>query len=305
MNKPTVTICIPAYNEQHNIDNILKQIFAQKQDNYILNKVIVASDGSTDNTVNIAKKYLSLGVEVINGKANKGQTYRQNEMIAKASSDILVLLNADLLIHGEQVLSKLIAPIQEGADLTAQWAKPIPPIKLIEKILYAGFKLKYFVYIRYKKGNNVYTCVGHMRALSKRFYSTVKFPTVSEGEDQYLYFLCKNGGFKYAYIDSDNLVFKLPDNLHDYIMYGRRIFQTQKKHGDIFNKKLIQSERQIPLKLQLQACFYGLTRQPIHTLLYILLHLIVQQWSLRQPTNPKHVFEVSKSTKLLHPNSSS
>ena len=299
MNKPTVTICIPAYNEQHNIDNILRQVFIQKQENYILNKVIVASDGSTDNTVKIAKKYLSLGVEVIDGRANKGQTYRQNEMISKASSDILVLLNADLWLEGDLVLSNLVKPILKGADLTAQWAKPVFPRTFIEKILFAGFKLKYNIYIRHKNGNNLYTCVGHMRALSRKFYNTVKFPTVSEGEDQYLYFLCKSGGYKYAYIDADTLFFKLPDNIRDYIRYGKRIFQTQKKHDGVFNKDLIIKERKIPRMLILRGLLYGFIKQPIHSCLYLLLHFIVQQWSLRQPTNTKQVFEISKSTKVL------
>src|SRR5258706_3029220 len=138
-NLPSVTICIPAYNEQHNMDNILKQIFSQKQEGFYIKKIIVASDGSSDNTVHIARKYLDRGVEVIDGKLNRGQTYRQNEMIAKASSDILVLLNADLLLGDNEVIYRLISPIFLGADLTAQWAKPVFPRTFIEKILCAGF----------------------------------------------------------------------------------------------------------------------------------------------------------------------
>lgn len=299
MNKPSVTICIPAYNEQQNMDNILKQIFLQKQDAFFINKIIVASDGSTDNTVEIATKYIDLGVEVIDGKANRGQTYRQNEMIQKASSEILVLLNADLLIKDENVLSRLIAPILRGADLSAQWARPIAPRTFIERVLNAGFTLKYFVYTHHKNGNNIYTCVGHIRAFSKKLYSDVRFPNVSEGEDQYSYLACISGGYKYEYAHGNNLYFKLPDNFKDYVKYAKRIFQTQKKYGDIFSNEFIEKERKLPMKVKMQGCLYAFSRQPFYSLVYIILHFFVQQWALKQPSNETHIFEVSRSTKCL------
>lgn len=79
----------------------------------------------------------------------------------------------------------------------------------------------------------------------------------------------------------------------------KRIFQTQKKHDKLFDKHLIAKERKLPRMLILQGLLYGFIKQPIHSFLYLLLHAIVQQWSLRQPINTKQVFEVSKSTKAL------
>jgi len=297
--KLTVSISIPAYNEEHNMDNILSQIFAQKQKGFIIDDIFVSSDGSTDHTVKIAREYEDRGVIVYEGKINRGQTYRQNEIIARTTSDVLVLLNADLLLGDKEVISRLISPMLKGADLSAQWAKPLPPKTFLEHILYAGFELKYFVYSRHKEGNNIYTCVGHMRALSKRFYSTVVFPTVSEGEDQFLYLKCIRDGFLYQYTEARNLFFKLPDTFNDYKDYAKRIFQTQKKFSNVFSKELVSTERSLPSRLQIRGCLFALLKHHIHALLYIIMHVVIQQWALKQPENSESAFKVAKSTKKL------
>jgi glycosyltransferase involved in cell wall biosynthesis len=295
--KKTVSIYMPAYNEQHNIDHILRQIYAQKQSGFVIKQVVVVSDGSTDNTVKIAQKYRNRGVEVIDGKVNRGQTYRQNEILSLASSDILVLLNADLLLADDEVIARLVNPIINGADLSAQWARPFKPRTLIERILYAGFELKYFVYKHHNNGNNIYTCVGHMRALSKKFYSHVTFPKVSDGEDQYLYLACKKGGYRYEYTPSHNLYFKLPDNFNDYKKYALRIFQTQRKFGDVFSEDLLRSERALPIGLQIQGCLHAFTKSPINTLFYVILHFIMQHLAWIMPLNSQQTFKVATSTK--------
>ncbi|HSW88727.1 MAG TPA: glycosyltransferase family 2 protein [Candidatus Saccharimonadales bacterium] len=296
-NKKTVSICIPAYNEEHNMDNILKQVYSQTQKEFVIEQVVVVSDGSTDNTVKIAQKYKNLGVKIIEGRVNRGQTCRQNEIIALTSSDILVLLNADLLLGDNEVIARLIDPILNGADLSAQWARPLPPHTFMERILYAGFELKYFVYKHHKNGNNIYTCVGHMRALSRKFYSHVTFPKVSDGEDQYLYLACIKGGYRYEYTHASNVYFKLPDNFEDYKKYAVRIFQTQKKFGDVFSEELVRSERALPLDLRLRGCIYALLKYPFYTLPYILLHIVMQRWALIKPLNSSYTFDTAASTK--------
>jgi glycosyltransferase involved in cell wall biosynthesis/O-antigen/teichoic acid export membrane protein len=293
----SVSICIPAYNEEQNINHILKQILKQKQVGFNIEQIIVASDGSTDNTVKIVKEYADRGVKVIAGRDNFGQTYRQNQLIAATTSDILVLLNADLLLRDDEVILRLIAPVMDGADLSAQWAKPVSPTTFMEKILRAGFVIKNYVYTHHKNGHNIYTCVGHMRALSRRFYSSVVFPNNSTGEDQYLYLACISGGYKYRYTHSHNAYFKLPDSLTDYKKYAVRIFQTQKKYDKTFSQDVVQPQRVLPAQLQVRGCIYGFLKHPFHTIAYIILHIIAQQWALRQPRLSSANFVTSASTK--------
>lgn len=296
---PTVTIGIPAYNEQYNIGNILKQILQQKQEGFVIEKIIVASDGSTDNTVEVANKFVGNGIFVIAGEENRGQNYRQNEIISNTLSDILVLLNADIQLGNNEVVYSLVSPLLKGADLSAQWAKPLKPHTFLERILCAGFDLKYFIYNRYKDGDNIYTCVGHMRALSRRLYSNIIFPADSGGEDQFLYLACIAGGYRYKHSSDAKAFFRLPSVWGDYVKYARRIFQTQRKHENIFSDEIIQDEMYLPVSLKIKGCIYAIIRHPFNTLLYIVIHIRMQRWSMKQPIISKAAFEVSLSTKRL------
>ncbi|MEP7167087.1 MAG: glycosyltransferase family 2 protein [Candidatus Woesebacteria bacterium] len=294
----TVTVGIPAFNEENNIGEIITRILSQKQDGFVIEKIIIDSDGSTDGTVGIANQYADKGVEVIDGKTNRGCNYRQNEIISKATSDALVLMNCDILLGNNNVISALVQPILNGeADLTAQWAKPLPPRTLLEQILVVGFDLKFNIYTRHKNGENLYTCVGHMRALSKKFYSKIQFPLVSEGEDQYLYLACKASGYKYKHALKALAFFRLPSTWSDYLPYAKRIFQTQKRHQDIFDDDLLSEERFLPLITQIRGCISALIKHPLQTPLYILLHTAVQRWALMQSVNFDHTYEISVSTK--------
>lgn len=297
---PTITVGIPAYNEEYNIKNIIDQVLAQKQKGFHLEKVVVASDGGTDQTADIVREYADVGVTLIDGKENRGQNYRQNEIIRQTSSDILVLLNADILLGDNRVLLHLVEPIIRGeADLTAQWARPLEPKTFLESVLCSGFDIKYSIYTRHRDGDNIYTCVGHMRALSKKFYSEVVFPLDSGGEDQYLYLLCIARGFVYKQAREVRAFFRLPGTFSDYKKYARRIFQTQRKHTDAFSEELTRAERRIPRTTLLLGGMYAFVKHPFRTLLYVVLHVAIQQWTLRQSMSTAHAFDVSTSTKKI------
>ena len=55
--KPTVTIGIPAHNEEANIANMLNSVISQEQKSFFLEKIIVALDGCTDNTESEAREF--------------------------------------------------------------------------------------------------------------------------------------------------------------------------------------------------------------------------------------------------------
>ena len=48
--KQTVTIGIPAYNEEQNIGVLLSKLLAQKQIHYKLKEILIYLDGSIDHT---------------------------------------------------------------------------------------------------------------------------------------------------------------------------------------------------------------------------------------------------------------
>jgi glycosyltransferase involved in cell wall biosynthesis len=106
-----VTI-IPAYNEEKTIGNVLSVL---KQVNEIA-RIIVVSDGSTDETVDVAK---SFGVEVVELEENIGKGGAMKAGVERTLADIVLFLDADLIgLTPSHVLSLLKPVIKNEAEMS-------------------------------------------------------------------------------------------------------------------------------------------------------------------------------------------
>lgn len=121
-----VVVTIPAYNEEKTLGKVLQDInrymdfFVQmskaKDGKEYEYEVIVVSDGSTDNTVNIAK---SNGAIVYEHQINKGLAKSYNsemEYCLKHNADIIIHTDADGQYLAEEI-PNLIWKVEEGYDL--------------------------------------------------------------------------------------------------------------------------------------------------------------------------------------------
>lgn len=103
-----ITAIIPAYNEASRIEKVI--IPTLKTD--IISNVIVVDDGSCDLTSDVAAKY---DVNLIKMPQNKGKAEAVREGIrhCKNESDIIVLLDADLLGLTPNHIGALVKPVIE------------------------------------------------------------------------------------------------------------------------------------------------------------------------------------------------
>jgi glycosyltransferase involved in cell wall biosynthesis len=107
---PKVIAAIPAYNEEKYIGTI---VLRARQ---YVDEVIVADDGSTDQTAEVARL---AGASVIRHPQNKGYGASVQALLAEAKKrrpDVLVLLDADAQ-HNPDEIPDLIKPILDGYDL--------------------------------------------------------------------------------------------------------------------------------------------------------------------------------------------
>ena len=106
-----ITIGIPAYNEENNISEIIKNL--QK----ITNKIIVCDDGSSDSTATIAKE---MGALVIKHETNLGYGAAIRSIFLKAreeKSEFLITLDSDGQ-HRIEDISTVLDPLKTGkADI--------------------------------------------------------------------------------------------------------------------------------------------------------------------------------------------
>ncbi|MFT4800559.1 MAG: glycosyltransferase involved in cell wall biosynthesis [Flavobacteriaceae bacterium] len=103
--KTIIKVIIPAHNEEASIGHVIKAI------PNIVSEVIVISNNSTDNTINVAK---NAGATVLT-ENNKGYGYaclKGMDYVSKQATkpDIIVFLDGDFSDYPEE-LTKLIAPI--------------------------------------------------------------------------------------------------------------------------------------------------------------------------------------------------
>lgn len=87
---PKISVITPSYNQGHLIEETIQSILNQ---NYPNLEYIVMDGGSTDNTVEVLKKYKDQLSFV--SKKDKGQTDAINQGIARSTGEILMYLNSD------------------------------------------------------------------------------------------------------------------------------------------------------------------------------------------------------------------
>lgn len=103
---PEITVIIPAYNEEENIDACINSV---KKSKYPKNKlrIIVVDDGSTDNTIKIVGKHKDVALIKQN---HEGKTEALNKGVKAAKTEIIVTIDADTTVEKDCIM-KLIAPL--------------------------------------------------------------------------------------------------------------------------------------------------------------------------------------------------
>lgn len=272
----SIIIGIPAFNEQANLLQLLNDLATQKLGTSDILKVIVNSDGSTDETAVIAKRETRLPMMVIKNHERKGIAIRLNEILdqaAKFEADAIILLDADIRINDPHCLAKLVRPIlQAGADLTSCRMSEAPSETLIERALAVSMQMKNDIFENYRHGDNVYTCHGPVRGLSAKLANQLRFKE-SVGNDAYSYLFVKANNFSYTYIKDTSIIYKLPMAWNDHANQSQRFLHSQRLLSATFGAETIKANYQVPTWPKLKTLVTFGLRQPllVGTYFYILL----------------------------------
>lgn len=296
----TLTIGISVYNEEKNISSLINSLIKQSQATFRLKKIVVASDGSTDNTVSFLKQINNPLLTVFNNKKRKGKLFRMNQIISQTKSDILVILDGDILIQDKNFLNKLINPIiKDKADLTSASIRELTPINFMQKILASSTEFKNFIYQNYKNGNHIYTCHGRARAFSRQLFRSLfipfRFYNIA-GDDAFSYLYCKSHHFKYQYAKSAVLLYKLPMNFSDHQKQSHRFFVSQKELSKKFDKKFVQHEYYLPISLVLKSTLRSIFKNPLIFIYFIIVFLLKIRSLFNNKSTP--IWSIAKSSKI-------
>lgn len=121
-NNYKISIIVPVYNSEKDLDKCLKSILSQTLKEI---ELIIVNDGSKDNSLNIINKYIKLDkrITLINQK-NSGAAIARNNAITIAKSDFIAFVDSDDYIEKEMYETMYNEAIKYNVDIvTCQFRK--------------------------------------------------------------------------------------------------------------------------------------------------------------------------------------
>lgn len=232
----SISVGVCAYNEEKNIEFLLKSILRQKLRKVFIEEIIVISDGSFDRTGKIVTGLccdregllrLTFGeaqadgeeqhieIKLVEFKERCGKYKAINEFIKIAKAPILVLASADIILS-EDAIENLCLPFLLDKNMGITGSRPIPKD---QKDSFLGFVV------------NLQWVLHHeLSLLQPKFGELIAFrniidklPVTSVDEEQIAAYI-KTKGFVSKYIPEAIIYNKGPDNIRDFLRQRRRIY---------------------------------------------------------------------------------
>lgn len=294
----TVTVAIPAFNEESNISNILRDLLVQKIKGFAIKKILVVSDGSSDKTVLKVKQAKASIIELVDGKQRRGLAFRQNQIFSLTKTDAVLLIQADTRIKDKNFVQKLISPILEKkADLTSAKLEELEDQSWIAQTLDWSMKLKKNIYQYINRGQNVYTCYGPARAFSKKLYSKMKFKH-SVGEDAYSYFFCKKNKMLFLAVDEAKIYYKLPDKFTDHLNQSLRFSSAKDLLENEFGNEMVKREYFLPFSQVINQLLKSILKSPHLFVNYLFITVFVKLVSVIKKES-SDLWKIAHTSKLV------
>lgn len=297
-----VTVAIPVFNEESNIKQLIKTILTQKG-NFVLEKVLIINDGSTDKTTDIITGLSKKENRIVlrDEKIRQGKAVRLNQIFQENRSDFLVVFDGDICLANQVVIEKMLEQFHhEAIVLVSANNLPLPGESLLGKITQYSEELWYHARKNYHDGESYFNNSGCSFALRKTFAKSIALP-VRAHTQLHLYYEVVKKRMSFRFAKEAVVYYKTPDTLEDIVAHHAR-GKTSHIIESKINLELGEVEK-IPLATRLNAVITMMMKNPFYTLLTILYLQIANMLPISaDPLNNKGLWTVTKSTKVLIPN---
>ena len=174
----TVSVVVVAHNEGARIGQRIENLLALDYPSSLLD-IVIASDGSTDDTVNQASRYKDRGVRVVEFGKNRGKPAVLNDLIPSLKSEIVVFADA-----------RQTVPPESLQTLLANFSNPKVGVVSGELILESdpnghvgegvGFYWRYEKFIRHCESSvdSMIGATGAYYAIRRRLYQNIPEETI-------------------------------------------------------------------------------------------------------------------------------
>ena len=302
INKIKITIGIPAYNEEANIQNMIKSLLKQKGASFTLEKIVVVLDGCTDNTLKIAQELASKNkiVKVLSDGKRCGKATRLNQIYKLNKSQLVGTFDADILLERDCELELMVKEFLRSKKVNVVAARqyPAPADKIMGRFSNASFMMLQIASSMWRKGNNIHSLQGSASMVRGSFARSLHFPTDTISDQGFLYMSAiKNGKAGFRYSKNTRIIFRSPETFTDWRKLGARtmIYDKENVAKNFGERALIQYK--MPKKYIYKAILTVFIRDPIGTIGSILMNIYIRKFPYLFKKRNSGIWEIIVSSK--------
>ncbi len=299
-NITTVMIGIPVYNESENILALLASIFRQQQQNWKLDRILIISDGSTDETVKILYQFLVKHkmIQIINHRRRIGKAARLNEIYARNRSDYLLSLDGDIVFGGTRDIEEMIevAKRDQNTQLVAGQHRSVGvPRTLFQFISHTNYDLWTNIRSGMHSGDSIYNVYGSASLVTRAVTQKLRYPQGLVCDQGYLYAWVKKYGK--VQLARKSVILQRPvGNWYDFRLTWTRSLSER----DVLTKyfgKVVDAYYFVPLLVKFRATIEMFMKRPFLSMGAIAINILVRLFPINDDLNKIGLWHQARSTK--------
>lgn len=308
MKKVTLSVGIPAYNEEANIASIIKTILRQKQESFLLEKIYVVADGCTDRTIEIVKKLATKNKEIklIARKGRSGKVTALNTIYETNKSDFILTIDADLVFAKNDDIENMVRVILSDNKINFVGPRHIPvkPKTIMGMFAYISYLSFEDAFLKINNSNNFYVVMGAY-LLRKNFSKSIKYPKYAQADQVILYAMAtrksrysplgRKGGFRF--VPNAHVIFRTVSTFDDWRILGvRSVIADKVNTTEYFGDKIL-DEYYMPRHLFAFSLIKWFFKSPFYTVGSVLMNIYIRKFPLKSKMPKKGMWETAMSSK--------
>ncbi len=238
---PSVSIIVPAFNEERNIYNCVQSLLNLDYPRNLL-KIYVVNDGSRDGTRKICESYAKKGLIRLINQKNQGKAAAMNNALKHVKTEYVVSMDADSIAERE-FLRKMVAHADNKISIITPAPKVMKKDNWIEKIQYVEYMFSIFLRKAFTFFDSQYVAPGPGSMYKTEVLKKLGgFDTNSAVEDMEIAFRFFEKGYKLDNCENAYVYTRTPKSFKDLLKQRLRwykgYFQTVAQYSHMrFNRK--------------------------------------------------------------------
>lgn len=287
----TVSVGIPSYNEESNIQKILGNVIRSNLDSIDMVEIII-SDDSTDDTPNMVEQFKqnhSNKIIFLHDDKRRGAANAWNNIIQHATGEVIVLYDADVIPDANCTV-ELVGKIDNNVGICASNARPVKDFGIPANG--TMFVSQWLESVR-KKQLSEYTVMGRGLSIRSDIAKKISIPEGLIAIDLYLQNKVLEMGYDVIFNPNAIVLFKPTKTFVDFIS---QVVRAVNGHNQLKNLGY-DMKNQLALKTALKEFFRVASRNPLGALSTCICYIMIPFYVNRIKNTDSALWHTAKSTK--------